>query len=1205
MDITVVSCALISFYHTLAGTPTGQKLKSLKLLRVLRPLKTINRVPKLKAVFDCVVISLKNVFNILIVYILFHFIFAVVGVQLFNGKFFYCTDASKHSAVECQGQFFLFAPDQSSPPSVNDREWIQRPFHYDNCFMGMLTLFAVQTSEGWVAILQDSMASTYEEEGPQPWFRVEMSIFYIVYFVVFPFFFINIFVALIIVTFNQLGEAELQDDMDKNQKSCIDFAIQAKPLELYVPDETTGIRYHIWRLVTSTPFENFIMLLIVGNTILLMLKFHGAPEYFTDILSIFNLVFTLLFTIECAFKLLSFGPRNYFKDSWNTFDFITVVGSIVDATRMVSVNFLKLFRAARLIKLLRRSVSVRILLYTFVQSFKALPYVCLLMAMLFFIYAIIGMQLFGSLEMDPTTSIERHNNFRQIFHSLMLLFRCATGEAWPDIMLDATSGRPCDPLALEFNKTTGEMFDPDQNCGSSLTYAYFCSFIFLCSFIMLNLFVAVIMDNFDYLTRDSSILGSHHLGEFITVWSDFDPSGSGKIHYTEVFNMLRNIDPPLGFGKKCPERMAYKKLIRMNMPMDKEGKVHFTTTLFALIRENLKINVRESSEMDQADIELRTTIIKCWPHTKRDKIDLLVPTPKTTGTGHLTVGKLYGGIMIYDTWKQTKFGQIEVLRQQEAELEAMEREEALKEAEESGQPLSGSRFDINKAGGSTGGGGRGDLETYVDNEHGGYNGMEGMSHFRSEYDGGGYQDWGHERHGNGWGNDQYQLSPEYQRQNDSYYHSYETDEMHQQKPLHGRSRQGGSGGDYNSWGHSNTVPQTHRGGRKLPQTPKTPSTLPAHIMNNGPLANNKQPRNSKQLPHFGAIDPRNAGDFKNNNPPVNSSSQPNLFSRFAPTSLLGTKFTKSNEESNSGPTNPHTQGAGGNGINSAFNLTNHSNHHNPSTNNPAGGVGPASGGGPGHRRLPATPNKPSTLFSQTASIAFKNISNQITKPSSLAFRQSNTVALSNSPNYSAFSFPKLNGSPSTRPGNFSGSNGFPNAAAAAHIATTMNGGSGSGFMGFGPTGFTTPIDTVLDRFGRTGTLFPSSMHPGAAGGGGSAGGHPSSQQQQPHGNQFSTNPTGGGIGGIPVGGHPNGIQHNGPHRTLPSMVPFGRSNSLGRSLPPVPSGMGGSGVGAGGGIPSVVAAGGSNITSAKPVPPSTLVRRRTFEDDSDQRMDWI
>ena len=60
----------------------------------------------------------------------------------------------------------------------------------------------------------------------------------------------------------------------------------------------------------------------------------------------------------------------YFKDSWNTFDFITVLGSIIDATQLVNVGFLRLFRAARLIKLLRRSVSIRILLFTFVQSIK-------------------------------------------------------------------------------------------------------------------------------------------------------------------------------------------------------------------------------------------------------------------------------------------------------------------------------------------------------------------------------------------------------------------------------------------------------------------------------------------------------------------------------------------------------------------------------------------------------------------------------------------------------------------------------------------------------------------------------------------------------------------------------------------------------------------------------------------------------------------
>lgn len=69
-------------------------------------------------------------------------------------------------------------------------------------------------------VLQNSMAATYEDMGPIQNFRIEMSIFYIVYFVVFPFFFVNIFVALIIITFQEQGEAELQDgEIDKNQVS--------------------------------------------------------------------------------------------------------------------------------------------------------------------------------------------------------------------------------------------------------------------------------------------------------------------------------------------------------------------------------------------------------------------------------------------------------------------------------------------------------------------------------------------------------------------------------------------------------------------------------------------------------------------------------------------------------------------------------------------------------------------------------------------------------------------------------------------------------------------------------------------------------------------------------------------------------------------------------------------------------------------------
>ena len=74
------------------------------------------------------------------------------------------------------------------------------------------------------------MAVTYEDRGPIPLYRIEMSIFYIVFFVVFPFFFVNIFVALIIITFQEQGEAELQDgEIDKNQVSLTQEINRKKP----------------------------------------------------------------------------------------------------------------------------------------------------------------------------------------------------------------------------------------------------------------------------------------------------------------------------------------------------------------------------------------------------------------------------------------------------------------------------------------------------------------------------------------------------------------------------------------------------------------------------------------------------------------------------------------------------------------------------------------------------------------------------------------------------------------------------------------------------------------------------------------------------------------------------------------------------------------------------------------------------------------
>ncbi|KAJ8286519.1 hypothetical protein GJAV_G00040090 [Gymnothorax javanicus] len=600
--------------------------------------------PKLKAVFDCVVNSLKNVLNILIVYILFMFIFAVIAVQLFKGKFFYCTDESKGLQKDCRGQFLNYNKDGVT---AQPREWKKYDFHYDNVLWAFLTLFTVSTGEGWPLVLKHSVDATYEDQGPSPGFRMETSIFYVVYFVVFPFFFVNIFVALIIITFQEQGDKAMSEcSLEKNERACIDFAINAKPLTRYMPQNKQSFQYKMWKIVVSPPFEYSIMTMIALNTIVLMMKFYDAPELYSNMLKYLNIVFTALFSLECIFKLIAFGPLNYMKEAWNIFDFVTVLGSITDILvteiivptdsrdKLINLSFLRLFRAARLIKLLRQGYTIRILLWTFVQSFKALPYVCLLIAMLFFIYAIIGMQVFGNIELNEDTSINHHNNFRTFLQALMLLFRSATGEAWHEIMLACLSHRPCD----EGSGSSG------KECGSDFAYFYFVSFIFLCSFLMLNLFVAVIMDNFEYLTRDSSILGPHHLDEFIRVWAEYDPAA--------WYVLIRCSESPGGLGKKCPPRVAYKRLVRMNMPIAEDNTVHFTSTLMALIRTALDIKLASGVLAQRlCDADLRRELANVWPNLTPKTVELLVTPPKHD---ELTVGKVYAALMIFDYYKENR-----------------------------------------------------------------------------------------------------------------------------------------------------------------------------------------------------------------------------------------------------------------------------------------------------------------------------------------------------------------------------------------------------------------------------------------------------------------------------------------------------------------------------------------------------------------------
>uniref|UniRef100_A0A8C4M7J5 Voltage-dependent L-type calcium channel subunit alpha n=1 Tax=Equus asinus asinus TaxID=83772 RepID=A0A8C4M7J5_EQUAS len=655
LDMLVVGVSLVSFGIQSSAISV---VKILRVLRVLRPLRAINRAKGLKHVVQCVFVAIRTIGNIMIVTTLLQFMFACIGVQLFKGKFYRCTDEAKSNPEECRGLFILYKDGDVDNPVVRERIWQNSDFNFDNVLSAMMALFTVSTFEGWPALLYKAIDSNGENVGPIYNYRVEISIFFIIYIIIVAFFMMNIFVGFVIVTFQEQGEKEYKNcELDKNQRQCVEYALKARPLRRYIPKNP--YQYKFWYVVNSSPFEYMMFVLIMLNTLCLAMQHYEQSKMFNDAMDILNMVFTGVFTVEMVLKVIAFKPKGYFSDAWNTFDSLIVIGSIIDValseadvkaqerenseeSNRISITFFRLFRVMRLVKLLSRGEGIRTLLWTFIKSFQALPYVALLIAMLFFIYAVIGMQMFGKVAMRDNNQINRNNNFQTFPQAVLLLFRCATGEAWQEIMLACLPGKLCDP---ESDYNPGE----EYTCGSNFAIVYFISFYMLCAFLIINLFVAVIMDNFDYLTRDWSILGPHHLDEFKRIWSEYDPEAKGRIKHLDVVTLLRRIQPPLGFGKLCPHRVACKRLVAMNMPLNSDGTVMFNATLFALVRTALKI--KTEGNLEQANEELRAVIKKIWKKTSMKLLDQVVPP---AGDDEVTVGKFYATFLIQDYFRKFK-----------------------------------------------------------------------------------------------------------------------------------------------------------------------------------------------------------------------------------------------------------------------------------------------------------------------------------------------------------------------------------------------------------------------------------------------------------------------------------------------------------------------------------------------------------------------
>uniref|UniRef100_A0A8C3XHA4 Voltage-dependent L-type calcium channel subunit alpha n=1 Tax=Cyanoderma ruficeps TaxID=181631 RepID=A0A8C3XHA4_9PASS len=622
LDLLVVSVSLISFGIQSSAINV---VKILRVLRVLRPLRAINRAKGLKHVVQCVFVAIRTIGNIVIVTTLLQFMFACIGVQLFKGKLYSCTDSSKQTEAECRGYYITYKDGEVSQPMIQPRSWENSKFDFDNVLTAMMALFTVSTFEGWPELLYRSIDSHMEDVGPIYNHRVEISIFFIIYIIIIAFFMMNIFVGFVIVTFQEQGEQEYKNcELDKNQRQCVEYALKARPLRRYIPKNQ--YQYKVWYVVNSTYFEYLMFVLILLNTICLAMQHYGQSCMFKEAMNILNMLFTGLFTVEMVLKLIAFKPKGYFSDPWNVFDFLIVIGSIIDVilsetnnaeeNSRISITFFRLFRVMRLVKLLSRGEGIRTLLWTFIKSFQALPYVALLIVMLFFIYAVIGMQVFGKIALNDTTEINRNNNFQTFPQAVLLLFRCATGEAWQEIMLACLPDKKCDPESEPANST-----EADHSCGSSFAVFYFISFYMLCAFL-------VEVNSYE-------------------CWAN--PAELGRIKHLDVVTLLRRIQPPLGFGKLCPHRVACKRLVSMNMPLNSDGTVMFNATLFALVRTALRI--KTEGNLEQANEELRAIIKKIWKRTSMKLLDQVVPP---AGDDEVTVGKFYATFLIQEYFRKFK-----------------------------------------------------------------------------------------------------------------------------------------------------------------------------------------------------------------------------------------------------------------------------------------------------------------------------------------------------------------------------------------------------------------------------------------------------------------------------------------------------------------------------------------------------------------------
>ncbi|KAK1341634.1 hypothetical protein QTO34_018051 [Cnephaeus nilssonii] len=498
LDGFLVFVSIIDIVVSLAsagGAKILGVLRVLRLLRTLRPLRVISRAPGLKLVVETLISSLKPIGNIVLICCAFFIIFGILGVQLFKGKFYHCLGVDTRNITN-----------RSDCMAANYR-WVHHKYNFDNLGQALMSLFVLASKDGWVNIMYNGLDAVAVDQQPVPNHNPWMLLYFISFLLIVSFFVLNMFVGVVVENFHKCRQHQEAEEARRREEKRLRRLEKKRRKAQRLPYYATycPTRLLIHSMCTSHYLDIFITFVICLNVVTMSLEHYNQPMSLEIALKYCNYFFTTVFVLEAVLKLVAFGLRRFFKDRWNQLDLAIVLLSVMGITlEEIEINaalpinptiirIMRVLRIARVLKLLKMATGMRALLDTVVQALPQVGNLGLLFMLLFFIYAALGVELFGKLvcnEDNPCEGMSRHATFENFGMAFLTLFQVSTGDNWNGIMKD----------------TLRDCTHDERSCLSSLQFVsplYFVSFVLTAQFVLINVVVAVLMKHLDDSNKEA------------------------------------------------------------------------------------------------------------------------------------------------------------------------------------------------------------------------------------------------------------------------------------------------------------------------------------------------------------------------------------------------------------------------------------------------------------------------------------------------------------------------------------------------------------------------------------------------------------------------------------------------------------------------------------------------------------------------------